>query len=73
MCVLQGLSAEESNTPKASTTPANKQKRVTFRIYFPMPPFDGIHFNALKAGHGAYNFTVSTNCTHLQTAGHTHV
>lgn len=32
--------------------------KLTFRIFFPLPPFEGIHFTALKAGQGAYNFTV---------------
>lgn len=32
--------------------------QLTFSVYFPLPPFDGVHFNALKAGSHGYNFTV---------------
>jgi hypothetical protein len=57
--LLQGLSAEDCSGTSAPKTPTASKKKVMFRIYFPMPPFDGVHFNALKAGQGSYNFTVS--------------
>lgn len=58
--VLQGLldepSTRSTSTPKASAS--SKQKQLTFRIFFPLPPFEGsIRFNALKAG-VTYNFMV---------------
>lgn len=62
MNCTQGLSAEDAPSPAsapAKTKDATKKKpHLTFRIYFPLPPFDtSIHFNALKAGHGTFNFT----------------
>jgi len=64
-CPVQGLSAEDATSSSAPRSPAVSKKKLTFRIYFPLPPFDGVTFNALKAGNSAYNFTVSQQTSKL--------
>lgn len=59
VCV-QGLSQEDSAGSASCSPAAAKKKLLHFRVFFPLPPFEGIHFNALKAGKNLYNFTVRT-------------
>lgn len=51
----QGLSTDDGGCSRSS--PASKSKHH-FRIFFPLPPYDGLQFNALRSGTG-FNFTVS--------------
>jgi hypothetical protein len=54
----QSLSTDDGGCSRSS--PASKTK-YQFRIFFPMPPYDGLQFNALRSGTG-FNFTVSYAC-----------
>jgi hypothetical protein len=36
-------------------------------MFFPMPPYDGLQFNALRSGTG-FNFTVSNCCLQMVVA-----
>lgn len=48
-----GLSTDDGGCNRSS--PASKTK-YQFQIFFPMPPYDGLQFNALRSGTG-FNFT----------------
>ncbi|WIA19326.1 hypothetical protein OEZ85_003958 [Tetradesmus obliquus] len=48
-----GLSTDDGGCSRSS--PASKSKHH-FRIFFPLPPYDGLQFNALRSGTG-FNFT----------------
>eukprot|EP00878_Enallax_costatus_P009471 GHUV01009896.1.p1 GENE.GHUV01009896.1~~GHUV01009896.1.p1 ORF type:complete len:429 (+),score=138.47 GHUV01009896.1:439-1725(+) len=52
---LRKLGLKSDDNAASRSSPASKSK-CCFRVYFPMPPYDGLHFNALRSGSG-YNFT----------------
>jgi hypothetical protein len=51
-------SAASSGTRGAGPAKAGRHPTLQYDVFFPLPPFAGLQFNALKAGAQGYNFTV---------------